>query len=212
MKRFLLDAIRTGIAVLAIGASPAFAREKLSTTPDDLSVQAVHNYAACVVDTTPRGAQEALDLKAGTDAYRKKMHELSLGHSDGRCMYASRLSYNPVLFAGGMAERLLSGKTSAERFPAMVAYDPARAPIQASSVVEGVAMCMVRAEPAKTWAIFATEPASKDEGAAIEAVVPALGTCVPAGQKMALNKPGLRAMLAIAAYHMTQPVSPAQGS
>jgi hypothetical protein len=201
MRNTVLTVLSLGFATAL--ASPALAKEQLSATPDALSVQAIHNYAGCVANTTPRGAAEALELDFSSPAYGKKISQLSKGHSDSRCMSASRLQYNQVLFAGGMAERLLVDKVQPARFPTMVAYDPASAPIKARSAQEVIGMCMVRAEPAKSWAVFATAPTSHEEASAMQALAPTLINCVPAGQKMALNKPGLRALLALAAYRLS---------
>jgi hypothetical protein len=108
MRNTVLTVLSLGFATAL--ASPALAKEQLSATPDALSVQAIHNYAGCVANTTPRGAAEALELDFSSPAYGKKISQLSKGHSDSRCMSASRLQYNQVLFAGGMAERLLVDK------------------------------------------------------------------------------------------------------
>jgi hypothetical protein len=203
-----------GLTAMATALAPATAAERkpLPGNPDDLSVQAVYNYAACIVETTPRGAEEALALDFTTPAYDKKLRALAKGHADSRCMSASQIRSRSVLIAGGMAEKLLVKKVDPARFPALIAYDASKPSIAAHDVVEVTAMCMVRAEPAKSWAVFATPPTSREEGEAIQALTPTLQSCVPAGQKMAVNKPGLRALLALAAYHMTQPASPAQGS
>ena len=203
--------------VLAFGfaaalASPALAREKLSPTPDDLSVQAIHNYAACIVETTSRGAEEALSLDYASEAYRKKLDRIAKGHADSRCMTGGQFRSSGVLLAGGMAERLVLEKLSAATFATRVAYDAGKPPAQAHDAMEMTAMCVVRAAPDKTWTIFTTAPTSREELGAMQAIGSTLAGCVPAGQKMAFNRPGVRAVLALAAYHLTQPAAPAQGS
>jgi len=194
-----------GLAVSVALATSAGAREPLSGTPDDLSVQAVHNFAACVADTTPKGAQNLLAIDYRTKEYHQALNRLMQGHSDSRCISASALRSNQILLAGGMAERLLIEKIKPEAFASAVAYDANKAPIAARSVPEMTAICVVRAEPARTYAIFQTDPTSADEAHAMQAIAPALMGCVKAGQKMSFNKPGLRASLALAAYRLTQP-------
>ncbi|PZU08689.1 hypothetical protein [Sphingomonas sp.] len=195
-------------------AAPALSakRQPLSATPDDLSIQAVHNYGACIAETTPKGAAEALALDYQAEAYRKKVTALSNGHNDGRCMSWSRIRYSGVLLAGSMAETLLRTKTDAAHFPNAVAYDESKPAIQAHDTVEYVAMCVVRTDPAKSWAILSAPPTSPEEKAAMQGIGGTLTNCVPANQKMALNRPGLRAAIALAAYHMMLPAAPAQGS
>ena len=186
-------------------AAPAVAKEQLSHSPDDLSVQAIHNFAACIVDTTPRGAEDVLALDYRSPAYAKQMNRLTQGHADSRCVSASRMRFSDVLLAGGMAERLLEEKVNPDRFASLVAYDATKAPIEARSPTELTAICVIRAEPAKTFAIFKTDPTTADESRAMQAIGATLLNCVKAGQKMSFNKPGLRAMFALAAYRLSQP-------
>jgi hypothetical protein len=200
MKHIILS-----LACATALAQPVMAKEPLPSAPDDLSVQAVHNFAACIVDTTPRGAEELLGLDYRSPEYVKKMDRLTQGHADSRCINASRMRSSGVLIAGGMAERLLIEKVKPDHFASLVVYDASKAPIEARSPTEMTSMCVVRAEPARTFAIFQTEPTTPDEGHAMQAIGPALLNCVKAGQKMSFNKPGLRAMLALAAYRLTQP-------
>lgn len=184
---------------------PAIAKPVYGQPSDDLSVEAIHNFAGCIADTTPRGAEQMLALDYRSSAYTKKMDQLTQGHADSRCASASRIQFNGVLLAGGMAERLLIEKVKPDQFASLVAYDAAKAPIQARSAIEMTAICVVRAEPARSFAIFQTEPTSADESHAMQAIAPSLMNCVKAGQKMTLNKPGLRAMLALASYRLMQP-------
>jgi hypothetical protein len=200
-------------AVIALAVSPLdAAKPKLSANPEDLAVQAVHNYAACIADTTPKGAEELLALDYGSSAYHKKLQALGKGHADGRCMAGNMIRSSQALLAGGMAERLLVKHSDRARFTAAVAADGDKPLVGAHDPLEDAAVCVIRADPAGSWAVLATDPTSDAELAALKAVSPSLPKCVPTGRKVVLNRPGLRAVLALAAYHMTQPASPAQGS
>ena len=192
------------VAALALAASGT-AKPIYGQPSDDLSVEAVHNFAACLADTTPKGAQQLLAMDYRGEAYKKALRRFAQGHDDGRCMNASVLRSNDVLIAGGIAERLLIESVKSEKFPTLVAYDATKAPIQARGPMEATAICVVRAEPVSTFAIFQTEPTSTSEAHAMQTIAPALMNCVQAGQKVTLNKPGLRALLALAAYRLTQP-------
>lgn len=196
----------------AILPTAAPAQTKLSSDPDDLSVQAVHNYGVCIADTTPRGAVEVLAMDFRSSEYSNRLRALSKGHADGRCLYDGSIRYAPVLLAGGMAERLLL-RGNVDRLRAGAAIDPANADLKPRSATEATALCVIRAQPAEVWAIFQTEPATRPELEAMKAIAPALPGCIPAGRKMELNKPGLRAMLALAAYRLVNyPATPGQGS
>ena len=96
-----------GLAVSLALATSASAKAPLSGAPDDLSVQAVHNFGGCVADTTPKGAEHLLAIDYRTKEYHEALNRLMQGHSDGRCISASSLRSNQILLAGGMAERLL---------------------------------------------------------------------------------------------------------
>ena len=195
-----------GLAVSAALASSADAAERLSGTPDDLSVQAVHNFGGCVADTTPKGAEHLLAIDYRTKEYHEAISRLMKGHSDGRCFSAAAMRANQILIAGAMAERLLIEKVKPSGFATAIAYDASKPPIAARSPAEMTSICVLRAEPAKSYAIFRTEPTSADESHAMQAIAPTLMNCVKAGQKMSFNKPGLRASLALAAYRLaTQP-------
>jgi hypothetical protein len=190
-------------AALAL-ATPGVAKPVYGQPSDDLSVQAMHNFAGCIADTTPKGAVEVLALDFRSPEYAKRLHRFSEGHADGRCL-GGHIQYNGVLLAGGMAERLLVEKMPANRFATAVAYDPAKAPIVARNAMELISICVLRAEPDKTYAIFGTDPTSADEAHTMQAIAPTLTNCIKAGQQVSLNKPGLRASLALAAYRLTQP-------
>ena len=194
-----------GLAISLAFAASAQAKVPLPDMPDDLSVQAVHNFGGCVADTTPKGAEHLLAIDYRTKEYHEAMNRLMQGHSDSRCINASALRSNQILLAGGMAERLLVEKVKPDGFAAAVAYDASKPPIAARSMPEMTAICVVRAEPARTYAIFQTDPTSAQEARAMQGIAPALMNCVKAGQKMTFNKPGLRASLALAAYRLTQP-------
>ena len=204
MKRFLLGTIRTGIAVLAIGASPAFARQKLSPTPDTLSIQAMHNFAGCVVTYARKGAVELLAMDYATDEYRKKMSRLTHGTADS-CGASFTLASSGFLLAGAIAERLLTEQANGDQFLRAVAYDPSKPDIIAHGTEEVIGICLSRAAPKESWALLTSEPASDAEGAAINAITPSLGGCVAAGKSIKMNRPALRAIIALGAYQLEHP-------
>ena len=197
MKRFALFAAALVLTV------PAAAKPIAGQPSDDLSIQAMHNYAACVADHTREGAIELLALDYRSPEYVKKVNRLAHGTS-GYCAPGQAYRFSAVLFAGGLAERLMVEKLDAARLANLAAYDAAKAPIEARNPTELTAICVVRAEPAKTWAIFQSEPTSRGELDALQAIGPTLMGCVPSGTKMAFNKQGVRAMLALAAYRLSQ--------
>jgi hypothetical protein len=67
-----------------------------------------------------------------------------------------------------------------------------------------MALCTVRAAPQKVAAVLATEVFSAVEGAALRDITPDVQSCLAAGVNLRLNRIGLRAMLALAAYRLAE--------
>jgi hypothetical protein len=66
-----------------------------------------------------------------------------------------------------------------------------------------LAECTVELEPVKSFAVFSTPVAGPEESAAVAALVPALGQCLPPGLELAMRPPMLRSYLAEAAYRVS---------
>ena len=62
--------------------------------------------------------------------------------------------------------------------------------------------CVVRADPVRSHALLMTQPDTPQEGAAFEALSPALGPCVTAGQSLKFSKPTLRGTIAMNYYRL----------
>jgi hypothetical protein len=182
-------------------AVPAAAAPVAGKTPEDLAVQVMHFYAACVIEHTPQGAKDLLALDSHSSEYRTKMMRLAQGHP--MCVGDNRLKFNGVLLQGALAERLLQLYDAPPRFASSVAFNASARPIEAQDEMEVMAACIVRADPDKVWMLFASDPTSDAEGTALQALSPTLMSCVRAGQKVAINRPGLRAVLAVSAYRLS---------
>ena len=168
--------------------------------PSALSLEAMQNFDKCVVETTPAGAKKVLAMDFRTPAYRETLREIGRGHS--RCMLNnSEMRGSGVLFAGSMAEALLTSET---RHPltSALAYDPARPPIEARSQSETMALCVVRADPAATARMVESLPATAAEEQAMASLSTRLPGCLAKGASMTLNRPGLRAIVSLAAYRV----------
>jgi hypothetical protein len=192
-----------GLAVMVPHFAGAAGRseeiERRSSTPDALI--AMRDFSRCVADRNPRAAEAALALDHRRDEQEAALRQLAEGNK--RCVaLASRLGFSSLLFAGGLAERLLARQRGKGRLAPLVAHDPARPAVQARDESEMMALCTVRTAPAAVETVLATKPASAAEGAAMAALAPTVAGCVAAGQTMRLNRPGLRALLALGAYRL----------
>jgi hypothetical protein len=183
--------------LIAIAAAPL-----PSNTPEDVAIQAVHNFGACVVARTPEGAREALALDYGTPDYEKRMRRYIQGH-DYCIPFNGRMSSAGVLFAGSMAEALLKSEVKpAGQLAQRIAYDPQREDIRARSPLEAMALCTVLNAPGVAAKIFDTEPATPEEANAMKPLGNVLPQCLRKDMQLTLNKPALRSLLALAAWRI----------
>lgn len=191
------------IGALAVAAmADARPARPLGPQSDELSVAALHDFAHCVVGRAGTRASAALlDMDYESPAYSKALRNLATGH--GQCLSAnSRMEFNGSLLAGAMAEILLAREPGG--YVSRLGHDPSEPPFQARDEGELTGMCIARAEPAKVAALLGTEATSEAETRAIRDLGPALVACVKAGRPAHFNRPGLRALLALSAYHLVQ--------
>ncbi|GAA4758874.1 hypothetical protein GCM10023264_29200 [Sphingomonas daechungensis] len=179
-----------------------------SLSNDQLAVTAMHNFGACVVSETPQGARDILALDYWTEAYDKRMRSIAKGHD--RCAPGATLRFNRLLFAGALAEALIKLDAGPD-LSTKTAFNEAREPIPARSPSEEMALCAVLNAPQATAAVLSTSPATKQEVDAMRPLGPVLSECLKKGAMVEINKPGLRSMLALAAYRvLSAPTKAAQ--
>jgi hypothetical protein len=183
------------IAFLFLAAASA----RLSA--DDMSVKALHNFGKCVVERTPRGARELLEMDFRSPEYQKRLRAYAIGH-DYCIPFNGHLASSELLLAGALAEGLLKIEANPAELPGKLAFDPAREPIPARSETEAMALCTVLNAPQATAHLFDTEPATSEEITAMKPFGGVLGKCLKKDTKMTLNKPALRSLLALAAWRI----------
>ena len=190
----------------------AFAAAKAASIngqqPTDLAVEAMHNFGACVVAQTPAGAREVLAMDYRSKAYAEKLRAIAKGH--GRCAPGHDLRFGRVLFAGAMAEALLKSDVKPNAMIHLLAYDQSRPAIESRSPSETMALCTVLKAPDASARLFATDPATPEEAKAVQDLGPTLTECLRKDRRMTLNRPGLRAILALAAWRIATTSTGAQ--
>ena len=185
------------IALFALAAAAA----PYANMPQDISIQAVHNFGECVVKRTPRGAREVLSLDYNSPEYDKELRSYIRGHD--YCMpFNGAISSREVLFAGALAEAMLKMDVRSSELPQRLAYDPQRQMIAARGPAEAMALCTDFAAPQVTVRIFQTEPATPEESAAMQPLGGVLTDCLKKGAQVTINKPALRSLLALAAWRI----------
>ena len=187
------------VGIALASASPA-APPLYGQPSDALAVEAMANFGQCVARFTPTGARKVLAMDFRTKEYVQAIDQLASGH--GRCASGSRIGFNGVLFAGALAEAMLEMENRPEALAGRIARHPARPPILARSPMETMALCTVMEAPQAVAGLFATAPASADEANAIKGLAPTLNACLAQGQSAEINRPGLRSVLALAAWRI----------
>lgn len=196
------------VAYLVLASAAAATAAKPT---DDLAIQAVHNFGACIVREAPTGAAEelvAMDFHSAE--YREKLRAMARGHE--RCITPGwQLGSSELLVAGAMAEALLKSEVKPDEMPQRLSYNPARQVIKARSPTETMALCTALNAPQATARLLSTEPTTKEESQAVQTIGPVLGQCLKKDLKVELNKPGLRSLLALAAWRIVMtPTAAAQ--
>ncbi|NIJ20067.1 hypothetical protein FHS95_001759 [Sphingomonas naasensis] len=193
--------------VAGLLASPVLAQDAAPKKLDPLAVQVVHNFGKCVAKRTPSAVEKVLGLDIRTAAYNEALRRVTTGH--GYCLTSGALRAGGVLLAGALAEGALMADEG-RGLAGKLAWHEGAAPIAARGELEAMGMCIVRKAPEATVALLKTEPTTEQETEALRSVTPFLGECTAKGTQVRINRPGLRAQIALAAYRITH--TPASGS
>lgn len=198
-------ALQTASAPAPVDAKPApwahdendveMLRQK-SYSPGGL--KAAQSFGICVADNSTAKAAKMLSGDFRDRSYRSAMNALVEANKD--CPSSRgwrRLEMGQVVLAGAIAERLI------ERDPTPINVRLAKAAAgpatQSFSPTDTGAICVVRSSPDAVGALFATEVGSEPEAAAARPLQSLLSRCMN-GQPVEVSMPGLRSILATAAY------------
>jgi hypothetical protein len=193
-------------ALLLLAMPPAEPPRGAPSKPEDLRM--LHDYARCVVEANPTQSRRILKLDYRTDSYRRSLGNIA-GTPRSCAAFDGRLRMAQLLLAGAFAEALLPRALAGRPLAAAAAPDPAKAAIAARDDGEYLGLCGVRTMPEQVATLLATAPASDEEKSAVAAITPGLGPCLRAGAAAKLNRPALRALLALAAYRIVGEAGPA---
>jgi hypothetical protein len=197
---------RTSLLALAlIGtafAAPAASKPRPGPVSSAVDIGTLHVFAECLVDRYRPGVRRLLAMDYRSRPYDNLLRTLS--DEGDRCLPFAfgKLRSARLLLAGAIAEELLARAPANPRLAGRVAYDPSKPPVAARDEGEYLGLCTVRTLPDEVAAVLATKPASEEERLAIANIRPRLGPCVRAGAAARINVPGLRAILALAAYRL----------
>jgi len=179
----------------------AFAAAATGNMPENVAIQAVHNFGSCMVSRTPHGARKLLAMDYRAPDYQVRLRAYLKGHE--RCIpFNAAIGSREVLFAGSLAEALLKADVKRSQLPQRIAFDPRRAVIAARSPAEEMALCTVFEAPQATARLFETQPATSEEDRAVSPIVDVLPRCLKKQTQLKLNTPALRSLLALAAHRI----------
>lgn len=198
MKRRII----TLFAATVMVAGPVHAQDGEEGSPrvTPLAAQAMYNFAGCVVENSRSGVVKLLAKDYRTEEYREDIRKMAKGHD--RCTPGNKLGFSGLIFAGNLAEHLLTNRFADAALSADLARDRSETPIEARSTTEAISMCIVMRAPKESVALFRTEVMSDAEKAVLTAIAPQLPNCVKQGTQFKTNRSGLRALLALAAYRI----------
>lgn len=179
---------------LAITACPAFGQQLSfkAVQPDPAAVRIMDVYARCAVASDPERAARIVEADYGNAEYRAEIRKFALKEK-GCVPRAGSLSFQPVVFAGMMAEDLMR-----RRHVDISALDHMPAP----SSPYGVIACVVRTGSSQVSDLFHTTPASSEERSAVSQLQGTMADCLPQGQAPITNNVMLRAQLALVSYRL----------
>ena len=176
------------------GSSPARA-----PTPEELRM--LHELSRCMVKDHGKKVERLLAMDYRSAAYAPALR--SLARDGGRCFpYFGALRMSSVLLAGGLAEASLPAALNGSPLAQRVAYDPSKPAVKPHDEGEYLGLCAVRTMPDEVAALLATAAGSAEEATAAGVIAPKLAPCVQAGASARINRPGLRALFALAAYRL----------
>jgi hypothetical protein len=178
---------------------------------DPAALRLWYKQGRCLVDQEGRLAEKILATAPDSDDY---LFAWLKAEKAARCFddpvtAPAKLHSNAM--RGAIAEALLLRDFSAvgvrrgKRIAAVFAEDAVpgdRVDVRWRAFLK-LAECAVRLEPARSFALFSTPVAGPEERAAVRALVPALGDCLPPGVDLPMRPSMLRSFLAEAAYRVS---------
>lgn len=162
--------------------------------------QTAQRFGYCVADNSPVKAAQTLAIDFTSREYRRSLDVL-VQNNAGCFGKRGRLRGNSLLFAGAIAERLLTREPSPLNARLARAATSSAKPVTPS---DAIAMCVVRSAPDETATLLQSQIASEDEVQAADKLDFVVARCTTAIAPMTVSADGLRAMLATAAFRTLQ--------
>lgn len=201
-------------------------RNRMSSVSRARSRDMVSQFGKCMWD---RGNQKGLDLLAMTDFGFRSFEQIGMDYDDAKDVYPIQTCLGRVANSNRSGVHLTYNAESIRRWYLEAAYldywpdGPAWAapgnvvaereyPLSANYPTIRSAMdfadCVVSHDPVGTDFFYRTAESSDEENAALRAIVPSIGPCLPGGQQMEIEPFAMRVWLGEALWHAANNNSP----
>ncbi|QZH74658.1 MAG: hypothetical protein JY451_13500 [Erythrobacter sp.] len=205
------------------GVAPA----EVSEVTRRRSLDMIDHFAKCIWD---RSNEDGLDMLARTDFGFTSFAQIGLTNDDVIDRYPIRTCLSRVASRNNSGVQLRYSADGMRRWYIQAAYleyypdgatwvrpgyavAPREYPLSANNGAVQSAMnladCIVAGDPYGSDLYFRTQPSSPDQTAALRALVPAIGPCVPAGQDFELDPFAMRVWLGEGLWHASRNSRPA---
>lgn len=191
---------RSGTVVIVPAAAVAGTAERPGEGYDAEDVRKLAELSRCIARQRPADAQELLTMDYREDSYAR-MARWVAGRSM-TCVPRGKMRFSRLLFAGGLAEEMLTTKTG--EVPAGVSGAAPGTSARAGDMTQSIGFCVARSQPESVARLLATAPASAEENQVVRDLTPHIAKCVEPGRVARIGQPSLRAVAAIAAYRLQQ--------
>jgi len=178
------------------------------------AVRTMQRFSACVVGrTSPAKLEAYLRLPPGSSASNRAMDKISTdvcAPNRPAGGYELRFQANVMraaLYDSLYRMRYRTGPADISRVSKLdfvSEFDASEEPLSSASLYfRSIGDCVARAKPALAHDLLMTRQGSKEEDAAIKAIVPSVAPCVPQGSTLRFSAPVLRGDIAEALYKLS---------
>ena len=176
---------------------------------DDIASLTMRSYARCVLGVQRTRIMEYLNTLPGSPNAFKLANNISRDE----CLASDQLRFNEKLFRWTLYDELFNSnfrnfdvlKIASVPNTDFVALAANLGAIDMETLaVWQLGECTVRAAPAEAFVLVKSAIASKAETAAINAIVPHVGSCLEQGSKLKFSKPVLRGIMAETLYKLAK--------
>jgi hypothetical protein len=210
----MIASARTLWLLLAL-AAPARAQEEVRHHAPAEAERAMAQFSQCTVETTSlrRRAERFVRLIPGQPAYGAA----SIAIATDRCVPMNigdevRMRFPPILFRSALFSAMYRrefGRTvppDLRSVPPLSLADEFNGDVgtlpQDLRFMRALGDCAARADAALVHALLRTEVGSREERPALDAAIPILSTCLPAGRELHFSRGMLRGILAEGLYKL----------